>query len=169
MGTGRLSGLPRAAPHLRAFLSWAPPQFLPSPEEQTTTASGVCGAGGRQASPTPTHACPSVPRFGLTSFPGRPPRPQPVQSRGWAEPAVPGAGDLRAGGVGGRTRATALFLLHHLLSESFGPPTRRCSASPHAILPSRPGHRPSAPGLPFPSRGPPEPWRWPCRVRAVSL
>lgn len=145
------------------------PQLLPSPEEQTTTASGVCGSGGRQASPTPTRSCPRVPHSVSPSFPDRPPRPQPVQSRGWAEPVVPRAGDLRAGGVGGRTRATALFLLHHLLLLSCPPPTRRCSASPHAILSSRPGHRPSAPGLLFPSLGPPEPWRWPWRVRAVLL
>lgn len=89
-----------------------------------------------------------------TQFPDRPPRPLPARSRGWAELAVPTTGDLRAGGVGGRTRATALFLLHHLLGVPCGPRTRGCNGSPHAVLSSRPGHRPSAPARPSPRWAP---------------
>lgn len=68
------------------------PQLLPSPEEQTTTASGVCGSGGRQASPTPTRSCPRVPRFGLPLIPRQAPTP----------PASPEQGMGRARGAQGR-------------------------------------------------------------------
>lgn len=89
-----------------------------------------------------------------TQFPDSPPRPLPARSRGWAELAVPATGDLRAGGVGGRTRATALFLLHHLLWVLCCPRTRGCNGSPHAVLSSLPGHRPSAPARPSPRWAP---------------
>lgn len=38
---------------------------------------------------------------------------------------------------------------------------------PSRLLSSRPARRPSAPGLPFPSLGPPEPWRWLWRVEGL--
>lgn len=88
MGSGRLSGLPRAAPHLRVAHSGSP-QLLPSPEEQTTTASGVCGSGGRQASPTPTPRVPLSPSIRSNLIPRQAPTPpaSPEQGMGRARGA----------------------------------------------------------------------------------
>lgn len=66
----------------------------------------------------------------------------------------PQAGDLRAGGVGGRTRATALFLLHHLLGVPCG--RRKGGAVRPLTLPSLPGRVILPPPLPaLPRAGPP--------------
>lgn len=100
-----------ASPYLRALLPRALPvaRVLP-PEQEATTASGSRVQAGDSPPALPSSSFSVSYQFG-----GRPPRPLPAQIGGWAEPAGPRRpADLGAGGVGGRTRATALLLLHHL-------------------------------------------------------
>ena len=106
--------MPRASLYLHAFFPRALPTapVLP-PEEEATTASGL----RVQAGDSPPH--PRAPHafiLGLLAvWRGISPPPFSLDSE-WAEPIRPRRpGDLGAGEVGGRTRATALLLHHHLL------------------------------------------------------
>lgn len=106
--------MPRASLYLHAFFPRALPTapVLP-PEEEATTASGL----RVQAGDTPPSPCtPYLHSRSSRSVEGDLPTPFLPRLREWAEPIRPRRpGDLGAGEVGGRTRATALLLHHHLL------------------------------------------------------
>lgn len=126
------------------------PQLLPSPEEQTTTASGVCGSGRRQASPTPI---PRVPlRLSIRSnlIPRQAPTPPASAEQGMGR--ARGARDR--GPAGGRSRGPHPG--HRPLppsSPSLGtvrPADKKvqCVPSCHPLFSARSSS--FSPGLPFP-------------------
>lgn len=166
-GPGDCRGWPPASPHLLAFLPRAFPSApVLSPEEQETTASGVCGSGGRQLSP---RAGPRVPRFDLHSVPRQAPTPPASSEQGMGR----ARGPHHWGPAGGRSRGPHPG--HRPLPPS--------SPSRGTVRPSDkgvqwvPSRRPLLPARssslrpcpPFPLLGPQEPWRWPWRARAFSL
>lgn len=105
--------MPRASLYLHAFFPRALPTapVLP-PEEEATTASGLRVQAGD--TPPQSPRTPHLHSRSSRSVEEISPPPFSLDSE-WAEPIRPRRpGDLGAGEVGGRTRATAL-LHHHLL------------------------------------------------------
>ncbi|KAL0593562.1 LOW QUALITY PROTEIN: hypothetical protein AAY473_037808 [Plecturocebus cupreus] len=144
-GPERAAGLPRAPPYLHAFrLRALPAAAVLPPEEEATTALGGLRVQAGDSPPRPRHRRSRSP----DSVEGDP-QPPPVQTWEWTESVRPRRpGDPGAGGVGGRTRATALLLPFIILPSLCSPGVRRISSPPFLFFPVKsfcPGPRPALP------------------------
>lgn len=127
------------------------------------------GSAVRAGGSFPPRAGPRVPRFNLLSVPRQAPTPPASSEQGMGR----ARGPRHRGPAGGRSRGPHPG--HRPLPPSS--PSRGTVRPSDKGLQWVPSRRPLLPARssslrpcpPFPSLGPPEPWRWPWRARAFSL